>query len=388
VPTARATDDTSLARAGGAGFDTRNDEPYSGVGMSVQEIDSAAVEEFGGKLVVLNGGMLSLMLSIGHRTGLLDTMSELEPATSEEIADKAGLSERYVREWLGAMATGGIVEHEPSHATFWLPPEHAAMVTRAAGPNNLAAITQFLALMGKVENDIVECFRHGGGVPYSSYPEFQALMAEESAQVFDATLTDVTLGLADGLTDRLREGIDVADVGCGQGHAVNLMAEAFPNSRFTGYDFSEEGIEAAGAEAASKGLTNASFEVRDVSDLGQEGAFDLVTAFDAIHDQRDPAAVLAGIHASLRPGGIFLCVDIQADSSVAGNLEHPLGPFLYTVSTMHCMTVSLALDGAGLGTVWGEQKALEMLTAAGFTDIEVKTVEGDIMNNYYVARRP
>lgn len=357
--------------------------------MSVQEVDAAVVEEFGGRLVgILNGGMLSLMLSVGHRTGLFDIMSSLEPATSEHIAEKAGLHERYVREWLGAMTAGGIVKHEPSDQTFWLPAEHAAMVTRAAGPNNFAAITQFVALMGNVEAEIVECFRHGGGVPYSSFPEFQCLMAEESARVFDATLIDVTLDLAPGLTDRLGEGIDVADIGCGQGHAINLMAEAFPNSRFTGYDFSNEGVDAARAEAEAKGLTNAFFEVKDVSNLGHKSAFDLVTAFDAIHDQRDPAGVLAGIHAALRPGGTFLCVDIQADSSVAGNLDHPLGPFLYTVSTMHCMTVSLALDGAGLGTVWGEQKATEMLTAAGFTDIVVKTVEGDILNNYYVASRP
>ena len=357
--------------------------------MSVQELDSAAAEEFGGKLVgIMNGATLALMLSIGHRTGLFDVMASLDPATSDQIADKAGLQERYVREWLGAMVTGGIVRHEPDDGAYWLPAEHAAMVTRAAGPDNFAAIMQFVALLGKVESDVVECFRHGGGVPYSAYPEFQTLMAEESGRVFDATLLDVTVELVPGLRARLEEGIDVADIGCGQGHASNLLAGAFPNSRFVGYDFSEEGVAAGRAEAVAKGLTNVTFEVRDVSELGVSGAFDFVTAFDAIHDQRDPAGVLAGIHAALRPGGTFLCVDIQADSTVAGNLEHPLAPFLYAISTMHCMTVSLALDGEGLGTVWGQQKALEMLTTAGFTDIEVKTVDGDILNNYYVAHRP
>jgi ubiquinone/menaquinone biosynthesis C-methylase UbiE len=356
--------------------------------MTVQELDAAAVEAFGGKMVgIINGGMLSLMLSVGHRTGLFDVMSTMDPATSAEIASAAGLDERYVREWLGAVTTGGIVTHDASSMTFSLPPEHAVMVTRAAGPNNFAAMTQFIALMGKVEGDIVECFRRGGGVPYASFPEFQALMAEESAQVYDATLVDVTVALVGGLVDRLRDGIDAADVGCGQGHAVNLLAEAFPNSRFTGYDFSEEGVAAGRAEAASKGLANASFEVKDVTQLGLDETFDLITAFDAIHDQKDPAAVLAGIRTALRPSGVFLCVDVRADSSIAGNIDHPMGPLLYTVSTMHCMTVSLALGGAGLGTAWGEQKALEMLAEAGFTDVEVKTVEGDIMNNYYVAHR-
>ena len=360
-----------------------------GDGMSVQELDMAAAEEFGGRVVgILNDGMLALMMSIGHRTGLFDAMSTLPPSTSEQIAEASGLQERYVREWLGAMTTGGIVRHDASAGTFSLPAEHAMVLTRAAGPNNLASISQFVSLMGNVEGQVVECFRNGGGVPYSSYPEFQRLMAEESAQTFDATLVDVTLGLADGLIDRLRDGIDVADVGCGQGHAINLMAEAFPNSRFVGYDFSEEGVAAGRAEAASKGLTNATFEARDATDLGVAGGFDLVTAFDAIHDQRDPARVLAGIHEALRPGGTFLCVDIKADSSVAGNIDHPLGPFFYTVSTMHCMTVSLALDGAGLGSMWGEQTALAMLGEAGFVDIAVESVEGDIINSYYVARRP
>ena len=356
--------------------------------MTMQDVDVSAMEEFGGKLVgIINGGMLSLMLSVGHRTGLFDVMSTLPPATSGEIATAAGLEERYVREWLGAMATGGIVVHDATALTYALPPDHAAMTTRAAGPNNFASLTQMVSLLGKVETDIVECFRSGGGVPYSSFPDFQSLMAEESAAVFDATLVDVTLPLADGLVERLQEGIDVADVGCGQGHAINLMAEAFPDSRFVGFDFSEEGVAAGRAEAASKGLDNASFEVRDAAALGDAGRYDLVTAFDAIHDQRDPAAVLSAIHAALRPGGTFLCVDVRAHSDVAGNLEHPLGPFLYTVSTMHCMTVSLALGGAGLGTAWGQQKALEMLAEAGFDDVTVEEVDGDILNNYYVARR-
>ena len=356
--------------------------------MSVQDLDMAAVEEFGGKVVgILNDGMLALMMSIGHRTRLFDVMATLPPSTSAEVAAAAGLQERYVREWLGAMTTGGIVTHDPDAGTFVLPAEHAMVITRAAGPNNLASITQFVSLMGKVEGEVVECFRNGGGVPYSSYPEFQRLMAEESAQTFDATLLDVNLHLVDGLVDRLHAGADVADVGCGQGHAVNLMAEAFPNSRFVGYDFSEEGVAAGRAEAAAKGLTNATFEVQDAADLSASAAFDLITAFDAIHDQRDPAGVLSNIHRALRPDGTFLCVDIKADSSIAGNLDHPLAPFFYTVSTMHCMTVSLALGGAGLGSVWGEQQALRMLADAGFTDVTVESVEGDIVNSYYVARR-
>jgi 2-polyprenyl-3-methyl-5-hydroxy-6-metoxy-1,4-benzoquinol methylase len=212
-------------------------------------------------------------------------------------------------------------------------------------------------------------------------------MAEESGAVFDETLIASTLPLAPGLIERLRAGSAVLDVGCGSGHAINLMAQAFPQSHFTGYDFSEEGIATGQAEAERLQLPNVTFAHKDVSALDEEDRYDLITAFDTIHDQARPAEVLAGIAKALRPDGTFLMVDIAASSQLEENLDHPLGPALYTISTMHCMTVSLALDGAGLGTVWGEQKAREMLAEAGFTQVDVRRVEGDIMNSYYIARK-
>ncbi|HVE64480.1 MAG TPA: methyltransferase domain-containing protein [Mycobacteriales bacterium] len=349
--------------------------------------DPVAVEEFAGRLLgVLNSGALSLMISVGHRTGLFDTMSGLAASDSQTIADAAGLHERYVREWLGAMTTGRIVEHDPVAGTYSLPAPHAAMLTRAAGPDNLGSSTQYLAVLGQVETEVVERFRSGGGVPYGEYPRFQQLMAEDSALVFDATLLEVTVPLVPGLPERLSAGIDVADVGCGSGHAINLLAERYPSSRFVGYDFSSEGIAAATAEAAAKGLRNTRFEVRDAATLTGPAAYDLITTFDAVHDQAHPARLLQGIHDLLRPDGIYLCVDVGASSAVHQNLEHPLGTFLYTVSCMHCMTVSLALDGDGLGAMWGEELALSMLADAGFRDVEVRRVDGDILNNYYIAR--
>lgn len=353
-----------------------------------QAIDQERAGAFMGEVVgVLNGAMLALQTSIGHRTGLFDHMAPMAPATSEEIAGTAGLEERYVREWLGAMVTGGVVEYDPDDETFHLPAEHAACLTRAAGPDNLASMARFVGLLSGVEDQVIECFRSGGGVPYSAYPTFQELMAAESAQVHDAMLVDVIIPLAEELPGRLEEGIDVLDVGCGRGHAVNLLAQAFPNSTFTGWDISEEGVAVAREEAAELGLTNAHFEVQDVVTLGDEQRFDLVTAFDAIHDQAHPGRVLRGIQGSLRPGGVFLCVDIAASSDLADNVEHPLGPFFYTVSTMHCMTVSLARDGDGLGTMWGEQQALELIEAAGFDDVSVHHIEGDMVNSYYLARK-
>ena len=356
--------------------------------MTTQTIDEAKAAAFGGQLIgMLNGAALTFMLSIGHRTGLFDTMAGMPRSTSEQIATKTGLDERYIREWLGAMVTGGIVAYDAANATYTLPPEHAASITRAAGPGNLAAFSQFFSEIGSVETGIVESFRNGGGVPYSQFPRFQELMREESAQVFDATLLDVTLPLVPGLIDRLKSGIDVADVGCGAGHAINIMAKAFPNSRFTGYDFSDEGIARGRAEAKDAAVANARFEVKDAATLDGSKQFDLITTFDSVHDQAKPRRVLKGIADALKPGGTFLCVDIAASSNLHENLEHPLAPFMYTVSTMHCMTVSLALGGEGLGTVWGEQKAKELMAEAGFKDIKVARVEGDIMNNYYIATK-
>jgi hypothetical protein len=180
------------------------------------ETESAGAAEFGERMIhMLNEAALSLMTSVGHRTGLFDVMAAMPPATSGEIASGSGLDERYVREWLAAMTTGGIVEHDGAAGAFSLPAGHAAWLTRAAGPHNMAIEAQYIGLLALVEGQIVDCFRCAGGVPYSAFPKFQALMAEDSGAVLDATLVDLTLPLVPGLVDQLRHGIDVADVGCG-----------------------------------------------------------------------------------------------------------------------------------------------------------------------------
>ena len=352
------------------------------------EAEATGSAEFAERMLhMMNEAAVALMVSVGHRTGLFDVMAGMPAATSAEIASSAALDERYVREWLAVMTTGRIVDHDGATGSFSLPGERAAWLTRAAGLNNLAIGMQYIGLLALVEDQIVDCFRHGGGVPYSAFPKFQAIMAEDSGAVHDATLIDVTLPLVPGLIDRLRYGIDVADVGCGSGHAVSLMAEAFPRSRFTGFDFSDAGIASARAEADRKDLTNVRFEKRDAARLGEIARFDFVTTFDAVHDQARPDLMLAGIARALRPDGVYLCVDTSASSKLSDNLGHPLGPFLYTVSCMHCMTVSLADGGMGLGTMWGEQTARKMLSEAGFTSIEATRLDGDIVNTYIIAAK-
>ena len=355
---------------------------------TLEQTGESKAEVFAAKMLgAVNGAGVALMTSIGHRTGLFDTLAALPPSSSAHIAAAAGLNERYVREWLGAMTTGGVVEYDPAQGTYHLPPEHAAFLTRASSPNNLGVTAQFIAVLGAVEDSIVECFRAGGGVPYSAFGRFHEVMAEESQQTVVAGLSEFILPLAPGLTEALREGIEVLDVGCGSGRALNKLAADFPNSRFTGYDLSEEAVANARREAEWRGLGNVRFEVRDVTDLGERGRFDLVTAFDAIHDQARPALVLAGISDALKPGGTFLMQDIRGSRHVEKNLDHPVAPFLYTISAMHCMTVSLAAGGDGLGTMWGEETAVEMLLEAGFREVEVRQLPHDIMNNFYVARK-
>ena len=355
---------------------------------TMEAANKSKAELFAEKMIgAINGAGLAMMASIGHRTGLFDVMSNLPPSTPIEVAEAANLSERYVREWLGAMTTGGIVEHDPATGEYSLPAEHAAFLTRAASPNNLAVTTQFISVLGAVEDRIVDCFVHGGGVPYSAYTRFHEVMAEESAQTVVAGLKEFILPLVPGLAEDLTRGMDVLDVGCGSGQALNYMAKAFPRSWFTGLDFSEEAVAAARREAERQGLTNVRFEVRDVAALDGAEQYDLVTAFDTIHDQAKPARVLEGIAAALRPEGRLLMQDIRGSSHVHKNLDHPIAPFLYTISCMHCMTVSLALGGEGLGAMWGEAKAREMLAAAGFVGVEVKQLPHDFINNFYLARK-
>lgn len=281
----------------------------------------------------LDAASLALLLSLGHQSGLFDALATLpEPATSTEIASRTGLNERYVREWLGGTTVAGVVDYDPTNQTYSLPQHHAAVLTRAAGAANLARVAQYIALMGEVEQKVLGCFQRGGGLPYSDYPRFHAVMAERSGEVFDTALVDVVVPLVEGLSQRLHDGAEVADFGCGSGHAVNVMAQAFHNSRFTGIDFSSEGIERATREAAQRGLANATFESHDLTTFDRASAYDLVTAFDAIHDQAQPARVLENIYRSLRPGGVFLMADSKSSSRLEDNVGVPMNTYRYTVS--------------------------------------------------------
>ncbi|MDH5778950.1 MAG: class I SAM-dependent methyltransferase, partial [Gammaproteobacteria bacterium] len=256
--------------------------------------------------------------------------------------------------------------------------------------DNIAVFAQYITMMGTVEDDIVQCFKYGGGVPYEKYPRFHEIMAEDSGQTVLSSLIDHILPLAPGLVEQLQQGIKVLDVGCGRGRAMNLLAMTFPNSHFLGIDLSSEAIDYANSEAKRLGTNNVRFEVKDVTNFDHstdEQQYDFITTFDAIHDQAKPLNVLKGISRALKADGLYLMQDIHASSAVQNNFDHPVGPLLYALSTTHCMTVSLAQEGDGLGTMWGREKATEFLHAAGFTQIRIEQLEHDFQNDYYVIQK-
>jgi len=350
-----------------------------------EEFDRAKARAFTQLMIRhLEGAAVTLMLEVGRRVGLFDAMAQMGAVTSAVIADKTGLSERYIREWLAAMVCGGVVEYAAAEHTYRLPREHATALT-GSSTRNLTSMVEMFPLLNRVIPDVAEAFRTGGGVPYSAFqPDFTGLMDRRSRPRYDELLFSAYLGKPEGLTARLESGVRVADVGCGTGHCITLMARRFPKSTFVGYDISESAI--ASAHAAAAGLDNATFVVQDLARLESATPFDLITAFDAIHDQADPAGVLRRIRAALHPDGLFLMLDVWASSELAGNVGTPMAPYLYTMSTMHCMSVSLAAGGPGLSTAWGHQTATRMLREAGFTDVQLFE-RVDPANSLYVARR-
>jgi len=358
------------------------------------------MEAFATKLTeILNQGSLNLALGIGYKNRIFDTLEDLnKPVTIKELAAASGLNARYLKEWLGVVVTGGILdlgETPDGNETYYLPPERAAFLTRRSGSNNLGVYTQEIPLLTACALEAVNAgFTTGNGVPFSQYPDFQKFMGELADAKHEKMLVSEFLPWVDGgkLLARLEAGIRVCDLGCGQGVDVNLMAAAFPKSTFTGIDNHAEAIETARRTATAAGLANTVFKNVDAARIDGDASwrqrFDYICAFDAIHDQSQPLKALRGIRHMLAPGGLFSMVDIKAGSRHADNLDHPMGPFLYTVSLMHGMPVGLSDTGTGLGMMWGRQQAQALLEEAGFEQVEPTEMDYDAFNLHYLCRVP
>jgi len=326
-------------------------------------------------LGTLTGAAVAPLIGLGHRLGLFEALAN-EPASSVELAARTGLRERYVREWLGAMATGGVLD-VGADGRFVLPAEHAPLLT-GDGAANVAPSASMLQAMVAALPDLERCFVDGGGVGFDRFAEHLsavgAVPGDTWRRVYDEQLVDGFLGAVAGLSERLAAGVDVLDLGCGTGHAVNVAAAAFPRSRFVGIDQQPAVIataEAERAERAERGLANARFVVGDAAQLPPHPAYDVITAFDAVHDQRDPLRVLRNVYEALAPGGMFVMVDAKFSTHVERNVGSPHAALCYAISLMFCTTTSLAEDGAALGAMWGIEQACELLAEAGFTHVEV-----------------
>lgn len=348
--------------------------------------DATAADAFAQRVVhMLDAGAASVMMALGHRLRLFDTLAAMPGTTSAQLAQACGLSERYVREWLAAMTTAGIVHHDPDAIAFSLPAEHAACLTRDAPLGNFAMYGQHVAMMGSMLERIEGCFREGGGTRYDEYPFFHEIMAEDSEQTVVAALFSHVLPLVPGIVERLETGIDVLDAGCGRGAALRGLAERFPASRFVGYDLCADAISFAGDMAAAAGLANARFEARDLTGYAERSRFDLVMSFDAVHDQRDPQGLLHALRGALRDGGVYLMQDIGGSATLANNAHFPLATLLYGISCTHCTPISIGQGGDGLGTMWGWETAQHMLGIAGFARVQRYVLPHDPMNVWFVA---
>lgn len=359
----------------------------SAVPSQISRFDAHAAEAFSQRIAgMLDAGAACVMMALGHRLRLFDVLAALPRADSHRIAQAAGLNERYVREWLAAMTTAGIVVHDPASGSFTLPAERAACLTRDAELGNFAMYGQHVAMMGTMLDRVAQCFRDGGGTRYDEYPCFHEIMAEDSAQTVVAALFDHLLPLVPGIVARLEAGIDVLDAGCARGAALRTMAARFPASRFVGVDLCADAIEFARGQAAAAGLSNVRFEARDLGGFDERAVFDFVLSFDAVHDQKDPQALLRALRAALRAGGVYLMQDIGGSATLSNNLDFPLATLLYSISCVHCTPVSIGQGGEGLGTMWGWETALRMLERAGFSRVERHVLPHDPMNVWFVAR--
>lgn len=332
------------------------------------QLDEDRLNELVGRVLGDLGGAVSVpLVRIGDALGLYRTLRDAGPSTPEELAEAAGCHPRYIREWLSAQAASGYVTHEDGR--FSLSPEQAMVFAEPDSP--VALIGGFDTAAAMIENQpkVQAAFKTGNGVAWGDQAGcLFCAVARMFRPGYVNALVQQWLPALDGVVDRLRAGAKVADVGCGHGISTILMAQAFPQSDFTGIDFHMGSIAAATAHARAHGLENVRFEVGRAQDFA-EGDLDLVTCFDCLHDMGDPVAAAAHIRAALKPGGTWMVVEPAAGDRLEDNLN-PIGRLYYSASTMICVPTSLAQEtGLALGAQAGERRLAEVIRAGGFEQV-------------------
>jgi len=338
-------------------------------------IDETKLHAFVGKMLGDVGGAMSVpTVRIGFRLGLFDALAK-GPATAEELAMRAGgLHPRYVREWALAQAANGYIDYDADHDRFSLSPEQAMVFVVADSPVYLAGAFEIVAAMIEAEAKVEECFRNGSGVRWGDHAG--CLFCATGAFFRPGYVNNIVpewLPALDGVEPQLQAGISVADIGCGVDFSTLLMARAYPNSRFVGFDFHEPSIEQARRHAAEHGLSDrVRFEVAKAKEIAETG-FDLVTMYDCLHDMGDPRGCARHMHELLAPGGSWMIVEPIAGDRPADNMN-PVGRLFYNASTMICVPTSLDQEvGEGLGAQAGEAKLSAIIREAGFAHVHRAT---------------
>ena len=356
----------------------------AGIEAGAAGIEAAAVESFAERVMGdMAGAYTFFMAGIGDRLGLFKELAQKGAATSSEFAERTGLDERYLREWLRGMTAAGYLDFEATTGRFVVPTSHVPVLAEEAGPAFFgAAFFNFSTNFGDSYRRLIEAFRTGGGVPQVEYGESAEAIERFTAPWFENQLVPVWLPAMPEVERRLRDGGSVCDVGCGRGRALIKLAQSFPTGRYTGVDLYEPAISEARANAEAAGVGDRiRFDLADASG-GLPGRFDIVTTFDVLHDSGDPSGILREIHDALHPDGRYICVEINSADRPEDNIG-PVAAILYGLSMEYCLTVSLASGGAGLGTLGLPQaKLTELARAAGFANVR-RLPTDDPFNSVY-----
>ncbi|HEY3829055.1 MAG TPA: class I SAM-dependent methyltransferase [Solirubrobacteraceae bacterium] len=340
------------------------------------QLDEQKLEAFLERIVLDVGtAMRGGLMYIGDRLGIFAALAESGSVTTGELARRTHLNERYLQEWLGAMVTAEYVEHDSEADTYLLPPEHALPLADEAFPLFTGGLMQMIVPAVAVAPQVAEAFKTGGGVTQDQYlPDMYEAIERLTAPWYRHQLVQTWIPALPGVQAKLQDGGSACDVGCGSGRAAITIAKALAAAEVHGYDVHPGSIERARANAQAEGVAEqVTFTVADGDELPKD-RFDLISTFDVVHDSVDPVGLMRSIRQALREDGTYLMLEMNASGDVEKN-RNPLGKFLYNVSTLYCMTTSLAHGGAGIGACMGEQKARELAYAAGFTHFRKLPIE-------------
>lgn len=339
--------------------------------LRLKDVDQGKLEQLQGKVINDVAGSLGLLLAyLGDKLDLYSALAEISPATSQDLAESTGMDERYLREWLSANAAAGYVNFDPETGRFSLSPEQAVVFAAEGHPACMQGFFQAVMSVYADEHKVVDIFRSGKGLPWSDHSPCLFCGTERFFRpMYAANLIDSWLPALEGVREKLEAGAKVADIGCGHGSSTILMAQAFPNSTFHGFDFHEPSIEHARERARAAGVAgNTIFEVVKAKDYPGRN-YDLVTIFDALHDMGDPVGAASHVASTLSKTGTLMLVEPFAGDSLQENL-HPLGQIYYAFSTLVCVPASKSQEvGLGLGAQAGQKKLTEVLSAAGFSQV-------------------